>query len=509
MALPNFIDRAATAASQVLSRFQASAFKEKLAAQAVGIAFDANAAATGEGEATLDLLVRLLSRLYPKIAIVPLDPDAKEVAQRLRRLAKAINPDVSLSKSLRRMNVCVVVGKTPPPHGAPCQLFFAGSDGWRAKLSNARPVSSGESINPFGAGASACFAAANVFRAVFGDQIHGGGLDEEIDLNLLTYRQKDASTLDLRDIDIGDSHLVGIGAIGNGAVWALGRTKEVRGNLSLIDHEKADLSNLQRYVLTVQADIDVPKVDIATRVLASTSLTVMPIAEKWQDYVGSRPDWRFERVAVALDTAADRIVVQGALPKWIGNAWTQTDDLGVSRHVFSDGKACLACLYLPTGKTKDEPDLIAETLRMPEAALQIKTLLQTEAPVDADFVQHVAAAFGVQFEELSQFIGSPVRSFYQRAVCGGLLLKLTDGQQGSAATVPMAFQSALAGIMLAAEVLKHASGRYESAMTMTRINLLRPLASHLDDPRARDTTGRCICCDEDFKRAYREKYEAA
>ncbi len=92
MALPNFIDRAATAASQVLSRFQASAFKEKLAAQAVGIAFDANAAATGEGEATLDLLVRLLSRLYPKIAIVPLDPDAKEVAQRLRRLAKRDKP---------------------------------------------------------------------------------------------------------------------------------------------------------------------------------------------------------------------------------------------------------------------------------------------------------------------------------------------------------------------------------------------------------------------------------
>jgi hypothetical protein len=42
--------------------------------------------------------------------------------------------------------------------------------------------------------------------------------------------------------------------------------------------------------------------------------------------------------------------------------------------------------------------------------------------------------------------------------------------------------------------------------TSTRVNLLRPLAPMLADPRARDTSGRCICCDEDFLHAYKRKY---
>jgi hypothetical protein len=506
MGLPNFIDRAATAASQVLSGFQESAFKEKLAAQAVGLAFDSDAA-TFEGGASLDLLIRLLARLYPKIAIVALDPQIDAVTKNLQKLAKAINPDVSLSKSLRGMNVCVVIGKTCPPEHLKRPTFFIGSDDWQAKLSNARPIGSGRSSNPFGAGASACFAAANVFRAIFCDQIASGDPDTEIDLNLLTYRQKDASALDLTTIDIGDAYLVGVGAIGNGALWALARAGGVRGNLCLIDHDKVDLSNLQRYILTVQADIGKPKVDLGQNAIAHTSLTAMPIAKNWQDFVSSRADYRFERVAVALDTADDRIVVQGSLPKWITNAWTQTDDLGVSRHAFSDGKACLACLYIPSGKTKDQDVLIAEELRMPEAAMEIRRLLQTNAPVGADFVARVATAFNVQFDDLAMFIGSPVKSFHQQAVCGGLLLKLTDGQQGgSAATVPMAFQSALAGIMLVAEVLKHSAGKYPSDTTMTRMDLLRPLASHLGDPRAQDATGHCICCDRDFQEAYQKKY---
>ena len=34
--------------------------------------------------------------------------------------------------------------------------------------------------------------------------------------------------------------------------------------------------------------------------------------------------------------------------------------------------------------------------------------------------------------------------------------------------------------------------------TATRVNLLRPLAPVLADPRAKDPSGRCICDDRDF-----------
>jgi hypothetical protein len=87
-----------------------------------------------------------------------------------------------------------------------------------------------------------------------------------------------------------------------------------------------------------------------------------------------------------------------------------------------------------------------------------------------------------------------------------MMIGLTGTGNPGTAVVPMAFQSALAGLGLAAELVKHAAGLPIPAATSTRINLLRPLAPMLADPRARDPSGRCICRDGDFLDAYRRKY---
>ena len=49
-------------------------------------------------------------------------------------------------------------------------------------------------------------------------------------------------------IDLGKTFLVGIGAIGHGANWALRRMANLRGLLYLVDGEAYDDSNPQRYV---------------------------------------------------------------------------------------------------------------------------------------------------------------------------------------------------------------------------------------------------------------------
>ncbi|MER9751383.1 hypothetical protein [Mesorhizobium sp. M0140] len=108
------------------------------------------------------------------------------------------------------------------------------------------------------------------------------------------------------------------------------------------------------------------------------------------------------------------------------------------------------------------------------------------------------AAMAVPFEPLAAFVGQPLRSFYQQVICGGLVFQLSDGSRLLRTVVPMAFQSALAGIMLAADLVKHSAGFPMSPTTSTRVNLLRPLGSHLHDPKAKDSSGRCICSDEDF-----------
>ena len=508
MALANFIDRAATSASQVLANFELQPFLERLDNHVVGIGFDAEAASSPEGRSTLDLAVRLLARLYPRMAIVPISDMPSDYLIDLEATALAINPNMKLVRSSENVTIALVVGWTTTPFS--CHTFYIGSNGWRVLLSNTAPVGSGVSGNPVGAGAGACLGAANVFRTIFAPQLENGDPDKEVNLSMLTFTT-DTDLADAaaeREVDIGSTHLVGVGAIGNGFLWAMGRWANIKGELHMIDHEEVDLTNLQRYVLSEQKTVGKRKTEMAATHLASTSLNATPHSTNWQGYVAECDNWCFDRVAVALDSAKDRIAVQGSLPKWIVNAWTQESDLGVSRHTFGRG-ACLACLYMPAGKTKDQHEIVAEELGIPEATLEVRTLLQQGTPVDASFVNRVASALGVEFKHLSKFVGQPLASFHQSAICGGLMLKLTDGKVKVKTVVPMAFQSALAGIMLAAEVVKHAMGAAPAPTTSTRINLMRPLASHLHDPKSRDTTGRCICADEDFLAIYTAKYAYA
>jgi hypothetical protein len=72
----------------------------------------------------------------------------------------------------------------------------------------------------------------------------------------------------------------------------------------------------------------------------------------------------------------------------------------------------------------------------------------------------------------------------------------------------MAFQSALAGIMLAAEaVIDAAHLRSKTIPVRTEINLLRALGGTLSTPEAKHPSGRCICEDPDFIAAYTSKYD--
>ena len=143
---------------------------------------------------------------------------------------------------------------------------------------------------------------------------------------------------------------------------------------------------------------------------------------------------------------------------------------------------------------------------MPEAALEIRTLLQLGTPVPAGFATRVAAALGLPAGSLDGLAGLPVREFHRDAICGGLALRMSEGRHRAAATVPMPFQSALAGVMLAAAVVAKAAGLDRPRRFADRVDLLRPLPARIWDPMSKDGTGRCLCADKHFLARYREKY---
>ena len=200
--------------------------------------------------------------------------------------------------------------------------------------------------------------------------------------------------------------------------------------------------------------------------------------------------------------------MQGSLPRWIANAWTQTGDLGVSSHSFLGQGACLACLYLPTQKSKNEDQIIAEGLRVPQLQTHIRQLLGTGRGVDKKICDEIASAFGLASGMLAPYIGRPIRDLWVEGVCGGGFIPLGGVEDTPREVqVPLAFQSALAGMLLAAEAVRDVLNPDDQTETYIRqMDVLSQLGSTNRQMRRKVGSGACICEDQDFIDAYRSKY---
>lgn len=496
MALADYFSRDAVAVSQVLRGFRTDEFSERLKKVRVGIAFGKEAASHSDGRHLLDLSVRLTARLYPSLTFVT-HRSEDVVANELEELAKKINPNIEVSTTCRP-NAVLVIGEDAPHVDAP--TVFVGCDGWLGHVGTKSSYSISDSGNPFGAGFAACLAAANLFRFLFlpdGKSL----LDEDVGF------PPDAASLpNLTAAELTDPLvLVGVGAIGNSAAWALSRTP-LRGQIWLIDPESVEISNLQRYVLCARSDEGGVKVEIARKAFRRA---LQPLAYRgsWASFLGEN-GYNWERVLVALDSAHDRRAVQGSLPRRVFNAWTQVGDLGVSSHRFLDPDACLACLYLPAGESKSQDQIVAEGLKIPQYQDRVRVLLGSGQGTDRELCEAVATGWGIPAEALSPYVGRPIGELWVRGVCGGGIIPLGEaGETPRELHVPLAFQSALAGILLAAEAVRAVSKSDVDCRTLVRrLDVLRPLGDPSPQPALKAGTGACICEDRDFIAAYLAKY---
>lgn len=503
MALAEFIGRVGDSAAQVLADYDQEAFARRLNACAVTIAFDTGIG-TAEGSAALDMLVRLLARLFPRLEFQSLDgtaaPDAMETA-------RAINPVIEFVHEGNERKFTVVLGSTAC-NGS--ELIYVGSDGWLAKVGTEQPLGFGATDNPFGAGAAACIAAANVFRWAFSDALENPALDKRLEVSTLDFKHgsRGANMSLPPQRNIGKFSIVGLGAIGNAAVWALARLRDCTGEISLIDHERIELSNLQRYVLADRQSVGAEKVEVMKRFLPG--FEVRPHPMRWREFLLASGTHHHGLVAVALDTARDRVLLQGSLPREIINSWTQRGDLGISRHPdFTGGGPCLACLYLDPRPARNDDEILAEELGMPEQAKTVGHMLHLGLPVGEAFVHDIAARKGVPVAELLKFAHLPLREFRAKAVCGSGLFKSVSTR--NAIEVPMAFQSALAGVLLAGEIVATRLALQRRALpTKTTLDLMRPVAKMLNFSVSKNNAAgvRCICQDRDYITVYVEKYGA-
>ena len=142
-------------------------------------------------------------------------------------------------------------------------------------------------------------------------------LDGDFTLSLIDYNPDSANPENptLKETDLQSSALVGLGAVGNAAVWALSRTPFLKGNLDLVDDEKIDLSNLQRYILAAQTEVGAIKIVLGSKQFQGKDLTVLSHNLEWGVFLRKSPGKMLNRVAVAVDSDTDRQAIQAALPK--------------------------------------------------------------------------------------------------------------------------------------------------------------------------------------------------
>jgi hypothetical protein len=500
MAVADYFRRATVAAAQAIAGFDEQEFHARVESRSVGVTIGKTTAKLAEGQALLDMTVRLAARLYPSLVIV--GPD--ETATRAAELARAINPRIDLLDG--RAEVAFVIGKQAPDI-APTRIYM-GSRNWDARVSANRELSVGRSSNPLGAGAAACFAAANMFRLVVVDQ--PGSLDRDLVFSTLEMTARRTKTdVALTDATMGnDNILVGAGAIGNAAIWSLARAP-VKGALHIVDGEAIELSNLQRYVLADRSDEMRSKVQVAIEAFQNASMQPHIHAQPFAEFVQEHGyDW--QRALVAVDTAAVRQHVQASLPRWIVNAWTQPGDLGVSTHQWRAG-ACLACLYLPQHGRRNEDELVAEALGLhtPDDRMLVRKLLWTQQQPPPDLLERIATALDTPLRNLEPYAQLPLRSLYTEGLCGGAAVTIA-AQAGVRRElhVPLAHQSALAGVLLASRAVAHAIGASPARSAATRIDLLRPVPETVTTPVAADSRAICLCFDDDYRQQFDQKYKS-
>ncbi len=498
MALADYYHRGAIAAAQVIAGFDEAVFRSRLESTPVAVAFDAAAARSAEGRALLGLLVRLLSRLYPALSLAG-GRGTGAVRDELAELARRINPAIDISERTAGVVGAVAVG---PTRRRLANVIYAGARGWDAFIDGSLPQPLGVTPNPFGPGVAAALAAGALFRTA----ILEGSPDWGVELSAFDGSRGGGSEMPPpRGVLVEPAVLVGAGAIGNAVLWALART-DIEGVLHLVDDETIELGNLQRYVLAERSDERAEKVLVGARELGG-ALSPSPSPISWRAFISRSPETP-SRAILALDSARDRRLVQAALPRWIGNAWTQPGDLGVSVHPdFGAEGACVACLYLPDGPALNRDQLVAGALRIPERVHEVRTLLHAGRPASPELLELIAQRLGQPIALLLPFAARPIDDLYIEGICGGAVIPLGQGGETPRDLhVPLAHQSALAGVLLAAAFARSVLGLDPPSTVVTRINVLRPLGQDLAQPALRRHDGRCLCDDRDFVRRYRQKW---
>lgn len=510
MSLPPYLTRIHNAAGPLLGGIAESQLGERLGAVSLTLEINEKLAGDPGHRSAYLLAANLGARLYPRLSL-----DApQELMESAAELAQEVNPNCEFGQPKGRALCLSWRGGR-----ASADRVTVKAANWNLGLDGRGP--SGSAAPP-AAMAAAALGLGELFRALFADLLpHGRRGAKPMSLNLLTLGEAGAAHPMPEEVELGEVHLAGCGAIGQAFAAAL-RELPVRGRLIAVDHDALDFGNLQRYLLGRVSDVGTQKPALIATALADHQLDVEEVATRWGEDERTAPGRR--TVVSALDSKQGRIELQSGLPREVFNAWTQPEDLGVSRHQAFGETPCLACLAWPGRARPSESERIAQALG--EHELRVLAYLHSGIPVgqplpvpvkgsrrlkvpegadswlERSLLADLVDRFGLPQERIADLTALPIVGLYRDAVCAAMLLEHRAAQDEDV-SVPLAHQSALAGILLATWVFASRSEALCDLLpsaTQARYDVLRGGQQIWEVHRGREP--RCICSDEDFLDAF-------
>jgi hypothetical protein len=349
-----------------------------------------------------------------------------------------------------------------PPYDAIVQVGSPGANGTMSIVPMGWDVAAGggaaagSDANPVGAAAAAALAAIDCFEQIFAAETASRSSRMESGWRWSAWnlgapgRSPAPGPLHFADVCVA-----GVGAVTHGLLWILERwPAPVTGTVHLIDPDRYDPSNGQRYIVMRVGDVGGWKAEAARdRIkLAYPELDVQAHNVGMNEYVASlRPHAHLPLVVAGLDSKDARRQLAAKLPRRVVNVWTEREHLGASRHGIGDGWRCLYCAY-PDDVT-EAPDelvlLVNETGLMPR---RVRELLHTGAGITAEDAAVVASRSPVPAERL---VGRPLRSVRAQVCATGAIQSVTTPEE---VTVPFPFSSLLAGIAGWSELVREVEG---------------------------------------------------
>lgn len=511
MSVGRFFGRVTDAAVGAMPSIAADELERRLDAVVIRVAITDAAAAVPTHAAGFLAAINVVARLYPNVIV-----DAPgELEPRALALARAINPNIDV-RSAGAATASITWGMSSNDS----QTIGVSARGWHVEVDTVGPPLPAASPAAL---AAAALAASELFKVVFADVVPTPRTaPRPTSWSTITLTDEDhdydASTV----IDIGRVALAGCGALGEAFAAAL-QDPTVTGTVVAVDHEPIDVTNLQRYFLAVDTDIDTPKTRLVKR-QERPGLNVEEVTERWHAGLADSVD----AVVVALDTPEDRIAVQASLPTEIFNGYTGLGELGISRHEhFGSDEMCLACLYWPLGPPPPaRHELIGAALGVAADRVLLYSLRRVPVgqplPPDAfvgrlaqlplETISHwtsravlddIAADRDADSDTVARWRDAVIDDLYVRGVCGGAWTELSTSERAKGhVIVPLAHESLMAGALLAAQLLAARSDALQD---------LRPAATHIaldlrgeSTPRhdIRRPTPGCICRDPVFIEQY-------